>query len=319
MNKGITEDVSPFLKDILKGLKAKHKYLSSKYFYDEVGDGLFQQIMHMEEYYLTRKELSIFEGQKQQILEALGQDQPFRIIELGAGDGLKTQVLLKYFQKQKVDFTYTPVDISGNVLEILGNNLKSEIPDLRFDPYEGDYFDALSQISDSQEREVIFFLGSNIGNFPKEEAASFLSEIQSFLKPNDLLFMGIDLKKDPLKILAAYNDKKGITASFNLNLLDRINKELDGNFDGASFLHHPTYNPQTGECRSYLISKKDQNVRIGDELIFIRAWEAIFMEISKKYDEVQILELAENTGFKPVASFYDSERWFTDVVWEVKS
>ncbi|MBC6400741.1 MAG: L-histidine N(alpha)-methyltransferase [Ekhidna sp.] len=319
MSKEVNEAVSSFLEDVLEGLKAQHKYLPSKYFYDEVGDGLFRQIMHMEEYYLTRKELEIFEREKQQILEVLGRDQPFRIIELGAGDGLKTKVLLRYFQEQKTDFTYTPVDISGNVLEILGDNLKSEIPNLRFDPYEGDYFDALSQISDSHEREVIFFLGSNVGNFPKEEAVSFLFGLRQFLKPNDLLFMGIDLKKDPSKILAAYNDKEGITTNFNLNLLDRINKELNGDFNRELFLHYPYYNPHTGECKSYLISKEDQSIRVGDEIIPISAWEAIFMEISKKYNETQILELAEDTGFKPVASFYDNEKWYADIVWEVKS
>jgi len=318
MSKEITQAVSPFLEDVLEGLRARHKYLPSKYLYNEVGDGLFQQIMHTEEYYLTRKELAIFEEQQQQILKILGQHQPFRIIELGVGDGLKTKVLLKYFQEQEADFTYTPVDISGNVLGLLGDNLKSEIPDLKFDPYEGDYFEALSRISDSHERDVIFFLGSNIGNFPKEETASFLFRLQQFLNPADLLFMGIDLKKDPSRILAAYNDKQGITTSFNLNLLDRINKELGGDFNRELFLHYPYYNPQTGECRSYLISREDQNIRIGNEIIPIRAWEAIFMEVSKKYDEVQLLELAETAGFKPVTSFYDNEQWYANVVWEVK-
>ena len=278
MSKEITQAVSPFLEDVLEGLRARHKYLPSKYLYNEVGDGLFQQIMHTEEYYLTRKELAIFEEQQQQILKILGQHQPFRIIELGVG----------------------------------------EIPDLKFDPYEGDYFEALSRISDSHERDVIFFLGSNIGNFPKEETASFLFRLQQFLNPADLLFMGIDLKKDPSRILAAYNDKQGITTSFNLNLLDRINKELGGDFNRELFLHYPYYNPQTGECRSYLISREDQNIRIGNEIIPIRAWEAIFMEVSKKYDEVQLLELAETAGFKPVTSFYDNEQWYANVVWEVK-
>jgi len=316
MNKEVTEVESTFLEDVLMGLRARHKYLPSKYFYDEIGDRLFQRIMHMDEYYLTQKELKIFEGQKHEILEAIDAGQPFRIIELGAGDGLKTKVLLKYFQEQKVDFTYMPVDISGNVLNILNSNLKSEIPGLRIDPYEGDYFDALSEISDALERDVVFFLGSNVGNYPHEEAGAFLSRLQKFLKPDDLVFMGVDLKKDPSRILSAYNDKEGITTEFNLNLLDRINRELDGNFKRDTFMHYPYYNPQTGECRSYLISKLDQHVRIGEEIIHFRAWEAIFMEVSKKYDEVQLKELAAETGFTPVISFYDSEKWFANVLWK---
>ena len=318
MDKEAIEVSSPFLRDVVKGLTAKHKYLSSKYFYDEVGDSLFQQIMHMDEYYLTKKEFEIFEGQKQGILDAIGSDKPFRIIELGAGDGLKTKVLLKFFQNHNIDFTYTPVDISGNVLDILSTNLSSEMPDLKLEPYQGDYFDALSKISDSAEKDVVFFLGSNVGNFPKEEASVFLSKLRTFLKRGDLLFMGVDLKKDPARILAAYNDKEGITTAFNLNLLDRINKELDGDFDRDAFMHYPYYNPQTGECRSYLISKIDQEVHIGERTIKFRAWEAIFMEVSKKYDQVQLKELAEETGFNPIASFFASERWFADVLWEVK-
>lgn len=317
MNKEISEVESPFLVDVLKGLKSRHKYLSSKYFYDEIGDRLFQRIMHMDEYYLTKKELEVFEQQKNEILKAIDQNEPFRIIELGAGDGLKTKVLLRHFQECEVDFTYTPVDISGNVLDILSSSLKSEIPDLKLEPYEGDYFEALSKISDTSEKDVVFFLGSNVGNFPKEEASSFLSRLREFLKPNDLLFMGVDLKKDPSKILAAYNDKEGITTEFNLNLLERINKELDANFDKDAFMHYPYYNPQTGECRSYLISKVDQEVKVGSEIIPFRAWEAIFMEVSKKYDQVQLEELAEETGFRPLATFFDSEKWFADVLWEV--
>jgi len=316
MGKEVSEAISPFLKDITEGLSAKNKRLPSKYFYDAKGDRLFQQIMHLDEYYLTRKELEIFNSQKENILEAMDEGEPFRIIELGAGDGLKTKILLKHFQNQQVDFTYTPVDISGNVLDILKTNLESEIPGLKIEPYEGDYFDALSEISESKEKDVIFFLGSNIGNFPQDEAEGFLSKLNAFMKKEDLLFMGVDLKKDPSVILSAYNDREGVTTEFNLNLLDRINKELLGDFDRDNFIHYPYYNPQTGECRSYLISKVDQMVRIGDEKIHFRAWEAIFMEVSKKYDEVQLQDLAEHTGFNPITTFHDSDKWFADVLWK---
>ncbi len=311
-----TITLTPLAEDVNIGLQAENKFLSSKYFYDAKGDELFQQIMHLDEYYLTRKELEIFNTHKAAILEAIDDGEPFRIIELGAGDGLKTKVLLKHFLEQGVDFTYTPVDISGNVLEILENNLRAEIPGLKIESYEGDYFDALAEISESPEKDIVFFLGSTIGNFSQSEAEGFLSKLQRFMNSGDLLFMGVDLKKDPSIILSAYNDAQGVTREFNLNLLDRINAELDGDFDRDQFLHYPYYNPHTGECRSYLISKIEQTVTIGDEKYHFRAWEAIFMEISKKYDQVQLKALAEVSGFTTLTSFLDQDHWFADVLWE---
>ncbi|WP_420316591.1 L-histidine N(alpha)-methyltransferase [Ekhidna sp.] len=315
MTKELTT-LSPFAEDVLNGLHTENKHLPSKYFYDAKGDELFQRIMHLNEYYLTRKELEIFQTHKEAILKAINGTETFRIIELGAGDGLKTKVLLKHFMEAKVDFTYTPVDISGNVLEILEGNLKDEIPGLKIESYEGDYFDALAEIAESPEKDIVFFLGSNVGNFTEKEAVAFLSKLQNFLKKGDLLFMGVDLKKDPSIILNAYNDSEGVTREFNLNLLDRINDELDANFNRNQFLHYPYYNPHTGECRSYLISKIDQVVEMMDEEIHFNAWEAIFMEISKKYDHKQLAHLAEASGFDFKQEFLDSESWFADVLWE---
>ena len=313
----IVDSITSFTADVLEGLKATSKSLPSKYFYDSKGDDLFQQIMHLEEYYLTRKELEIFQTHKEAILHTIAQDgEPFRIIELGAGDGLKTKVLLKHFINNGADFTYTPVDISGNVLEILEENLKQEIEGLKIEPYRGDYFDALSDISESPEKDVVFFLGSNIGNFTHDEAVGFLGDLREMMREDDLLFMGVDLKKDPSVILSAYNDANGVTTEFNLNLLDRINSEMDGNFDKDAFLHYPYYNPHTGECRSYLISRKEQEVTLGDEVIHFRRWESIFMEVSKKYDEVQLVKLAEKSGFDYISTFNDAEHWFADVVWK---
>lgn len=311
-----TITLTPLAEDVYTGLQARNKYLSSKYFYDAKGDELFQQIMHLDEYYLTRKELEIFNTHKAAILDVIDDGEPFRIIELGAGDGLKTKVLLKHFINQGVDFTYTPVDISGNVLEILEENLSAEIPGLKIESYEGDYFDALAEISESPEKDIVFFLGSTVGNFTQVEAEGFLTELQNFLKPGDLLFMGVDLKKNPSIILNAYNDSQGVTREFNLNLLDRINTELGADFDRNQFQHYPYYNPHTGECRSYLISKVEQIVTIGDDKFHFRAWEAIFMEISKKYDQPQLDSLASVAGFKTIASFLDSKSWFADVLWE---
>lgn len=310
-----------FGQDVLAGLTSSPKRLSSKYFYDSIGDGLFQQIMQLDEYYLTRAELEIFQTQKERILELVKPNGPFRLVELGAGDGLKTKVLLKYFMEKQVDFSYAPVDISPNVLKLLEKNLKHEVSDLDIHPLAGDYFQVLSDLKFKDDlRNVVFFLGSNIGNFLESTAREFLKSIHDNLRKGDIVLIGIDLKKDPQKILSAYNDSKGITQRFNLNLLERINRELGGNFDIKSFLHHPVYDPLTGECRSYLISKKKQEVSILalKKSFEFDAWEPIFMEVSKKYSPEEIEQLAVSTGFRVIENVYDEQHLFTDSVWEVR-
>ncbi len=310
------ELLSAFEQDVITGLTAKRKRLPSKYFYDAHGDDLFRQIMQLDEYYLTNKEREIFQKYKHEILESFGASTEFRLVELGAGDGSKTKILLKEFMKSGAKFTYSPIDISKNVLNLLSDNLKSEIPDLTMQPAQGDYFKALSRIHEPSEKTVAFFLGSNIGNFGDDGDVAFLRKLGDYLETGDLLFMGVDLKKDPSIILRAYDDSQGITKEFNLNLLKRINRELNGNFDISKFQHYPYYNPQTGECRSYLISTEDQKVQVANQIIHFEAWEAIFMEISKKYDSKKLNELAQATGFSPVTEFRDDQSWYANVLWE---
>lgn len=309
------DHLTVFKDEVLAGLRATEKHLSSKYFYDAVGDDLFQQIMGLEEYYLTAKELEIFETKSEEILQSLGRE-PFRLIELGAGDGTKTRILIRYFLDQGVEFEYCPIDISGSVLKSLETTLRSEFSALNMNPVQGDYFNALSELASRPGKDVVFFLGSNIGNFGNGMDVKFLKELNDRMKVGDLLFMGADLKKDPSIILSAYNDAKGVTKEFNLNLLRRINRELKGDFDTSAFQHYPYYNPQTGECRSYLISKKDQKVRICGESVFFRSWEAIFMEISKKYDLPELEEKASECGFKAISTIMDADEWYADVIWE---
>jgi dimethylhistidine N-methyltransferase len=307
--------VDQFKEDVLSGLRADQKSLPSKYFYDENGDRLFQQIMKMDSYYLSRKELDIFQKYKEDIARTLDDGTAIRIIELGAGDGSKTRVLLRHFLDIGLEFTYTPVDISGHVLEICENKLLDALPDLAIDAYQGDYFDALADISKGKEKDVVFFLGSNIGNFGGDSARLFLKKLGDHLKQGDRLFMGVDMKKDPAIILKAYNDDEGITRAFNFNLLERINRELDARFDTKSFIHYPYYNPQTGECRSYLISTREQEVEVAGEILHFDRWEAIFTEISKKFSLPELDSLARYAGFRNERVFQDDEQWFSDVVW----
>lgn len=316
-----TTSESSFADDVATGLSSTPKTLPSKYFYDEIGDKIFQEIMGMPEYYLTRAEHSIFENHKEQILDEIAKEgQKFRLLELGAGDGLKTKVLLEYFSKKEVPFTFSPVDISGHVLTILENRIRETLPDLPISSLVGDYFDVLSKLThEERTRNVVLFLGSNIGNFSDERAISFLSKLSGFLNQGDLMMIGFDLRKDPDHILRAYHDKGGITRRFNLNLLHRINRELGGNIDVDSFQHYPIYNPATGECKSYLINTEYQefSIEATGSTYQLEAWEPIYTEVSKKYLNSEITSLAEKSGFKRINDFYDQDRYFVDTLWEV--
>ena len=165
----------------------------------------------------------------------------------------------------------------------------------------------------------MFFLGSNIGNFSKKEAIGFLRHVVGFLNTDDFLFIGFDLKKDPETILRAYDDREGITRQFNLNLLRRINNEFDADFDTNSFMHYPVYNPQTGECKSYLVSTRNQFVRLKalNKVIPFAAWETIHTEISQKYDLQDIETFAAASGCEIAGNFLDSKRYFVDSIWRV--
>ncbi|MCB2219524.1 MAG: L-histidine N(alpha)-methyltransferase [Bacteroidetes bacterium] len=307
--------------DVLNGLRSKPKYLNSKYFYDARGSLIFQKIMHMPEYYLTDCELEIFETQKQSIYDAFKLDHlPFDIVELGAGDGLKTKILLAHFLGQNPQIRYIPVDISEKAVLTLEKELKQEIPHLKVIGKIGDYFGLMEELSRIDKTpKVLLFLGSNIGNFNHEQAINFLTQVKTAMNPDDKLFIGFDLKKDPEIILEAYNDPHGYTASFNLNLLRRINEELGGDFELMKFKHHEVYNPQTGTAKSYLVSLAKQSVYIGaiDKTITFDPWEPIFMEMSQKYDISLIQNLAQNSGFVIRQNFYDSRRYFMNSLWEL--
>ena len=309
-----------FARDVQKGLSSDPKYLESKYFYDSEGDKLFQKIMGLSEYYLTDCEFEILHKNKERLLEAfIDKENPFLLTELGAGDGLKTKLLLRHFKEKKARFAYLPNDISIHVLNILKHDLSQDIPGIEMRPYPGDYFKALHDINQKEtDRKVVLFLGSTIGNFNLGDAADFLKELNRHLNGGDQLVIGFDLKKDPHVILRAYNDPTGITASFNLNLLHRINKELEGEFILDNFYHYPIYNPLSGETRSFLISRIAQSVRIGHigRTFDFKMGEPISMEISQKYDTGMIGQLATQSGFRMKTNFFDSRKYFVDSLWE---
>ncbi|MCD0465934.1 L-histidine N(alpha)-methyltransferase [Flavobacterium sp. ENC] len=306
-----------FRSDVLQGLQSTPKKLHSKYFYDKKGDALFQQIMAMPEYYLTNCEMDIFQNKTSALAGIILQtDEAFDLIELGAGDGTKSAFLLKYLLDQKADFNYMPIDISANILSVLQDKLKSDLPELNITCLEGEYFKMLEKAAAlSSKRKVVLFLGSNIGNMEKDEALSFCRGLNSYLSPGDIVLMGFDLKKNPQVILDAYNDKAGITAAFNLNLLTRINSELNADFNVEKFEHYQTYDPLSGACRSYLISLENQRVNVDGQSVNFEKDELIAMELSQKYSLKESEELANSSGFETINHIMDSKAWFTDVAW----
>jgi dimethylhistidine N-methyltransferase len=312
-----TEITEKFYVDVIKGLQSSPKQLKSKYFYDEVGDRLFQDLMNCDEYYPTNCELEIFTEQTAEICQAIiANGEAFDLIELGAGDAMKSICLLKYLLSKKVNFSYILIDISDNVIAYLNMTLPITLPGLQVTGLNGDYFDMLQKAASlSKRRKVVLFLGSNIGNMPVTEAEGFCKELRNCISAGDLLLIGIDLKKNPKTVLAAYNDLEGITKKFNLNLLERMNRELDASFDINKFEHYPMYDPETGACKSYLISLEHQRVKIRKKTISFSKDEYISMEISQKYNIKQVNQMAIGAGFKPLNIFSDSKNWFVDAIW----
>ncbi len=314
-------ELDQFASDVLAGLSSTPKALSSKYFYDDEGSRLFQEIMKLPEYYLTGCEQEIFEQQTEEIFrEFANGDNAFDLIELGAGDGTKTAVLVDHFLKRNADISYSPIDISQEALDALTDKFNREFPSLKMNAMNGDYFRILGSLKNGGgRRKVLLFLGSNIGNFSREQSVDFFKSLHAVMNDNDLLFVGFDLQKDPHVIANAYDDAAGVTAKFNLNLLTRINRELGGHFDLGKFCHYANYRPNEGSARSFLMSKERQTVRIDalDRDFAFEQWEAIFMEISQKYSMTMIEHLATAGGFGIKQNFFDSKGYYCDSLWQL--
>ncbi len=312
-----------FKKEVTAGLTSFPKYLSSKYFYDKTGDKLFQDIMAMPSYYLTGCEFEIISKNTFTIGELFrDRENGLDLIELGAGDGKKTKVLLKYMAENNFNFVYKPIDISENAVELLSNNLAHEMPTLNVDAEVGEYFEVLERLKSFDKRKkVIMVLGSNIGNLPHPRAIEFLKKLKDAMGLEDLLFMGFDQKKNPQTILDAYNDETGITAAFNKNVLTRINRELGGNFEVENFKHWEVYDPETGTAKSFLIATKAMEVTIEDLQLSVHfeEWETIHTEISQKYDDKIVNWLAVEAGLEIETSFTDEKGYYKNYAFRRKN
>ncbi|RWW99751.1 L-histidine N(alpha)-methyltransferase [Flavobacterium cerinum] len=312
-----TPQHSHFAEDVLKGLTTKEKHVSSKYFYDDNGSRIFMQIMQMPEYYPTACEFEILSQQSGNIFDTINFTTKFNIVEFGSGDGIKTRQLLKAFMDKKAQFTYIPIDISQEANDALQQNMKTALPNLDIQPRTGDYFEVLNELSAGTLPNLFLFLGGNIGNYKKDEAIDLLERFNADMKKGDMLLMGMDLKKNPRIIQLAYDDPHGITRSFNMNLLQRMSRELEADILSDQFDFYSNYNPKNGEVNSYLVSLKKQSFysKVLDTTFHLEKDELIWTELSRKYSFEEINALAEATGFTVKNNFLDCRHYYTDSLW----
>lgn len=310
-----------FLKDVVEGLNETPKKLSSKYFYNEKGDRLFQKIMDQPEYYLTDSEVEILEEQSKTIAKHLKVSGTLRVLEPGAGDGRKALILMDAIQKVHKNSIFSPIDISPDVLDQLKNKFKQQSPKTVVNPIVCDYFNLKKHLQGSEEeKRLMLFMGSNIGNYTQNKAIEVLKMFTSCLRKGDYFMMATDLVKNPKEILAAYNDKSGATSAFNLNLLTRINDELDADFDLKGFRHYPIYNPIKNRAESYIMSTREQIVTLdGGRYEFnFKPWEVIHTEISRKYYPSEIHDFAHAVQCSVIHDFYNKNKGYMCSLWQIE-
>lgn len=309
-------DSNAFASDVRAGLSATPKALSPKYFYDELGSRLFEAICWLPEYYLTRAESEILRTHADEIVSSI--EGPVRLLELGSGSAEKTRFLIEALLSKQPRLHYLPVDISDSSLELSSQRLLRLYPGLRITGFAADYFTALQALServpaDPDCRTIALFLGSNIGNFGRDESREFLRAVRELLRPEDALLLGADLKKSPAILIPAYDDALGVTAAFNLNLLARINRELDGNFNVKRFRHRATYNDTLGRIEIRLVSLEPQvvNIRALDLRVQFDEGETMRTENSYKFDLDLLSTIARDTGFALAKTWSDRDRLFS--------
>lgn len=308
-----------FLKDVKEGLSQSPKKLSSRFFYDTKGNSLFQKIMQLEEYYLPGCEIEIIENKSKQIASNISAVHArLQMIELGAGDGSKTKRLFKHFLPYFKTLDYVAMDISPHILAINKREFHREIKKVDHRCVVGNYFETYNRLPQTANGRLVLFLGSNIGNYPIPEAVDFFKFVRSNLKEKDYFLVAFDLVKNPRKILSAYDDSQGITRQFNLNLLERMNRELGANFDLQQFDHFPFYNPVTGIASSQIISLQKQCVYFRDGFsVDFDAFEAIHTEVSKKFFLNDIEKISRESKMKIAATYFDVNKEYAFVLFQL--
>ena len=302
-----TPESADFLAGVITGLSSNPRTIPCKYFYDERGAELFQKICELPEYYVTRTEIDILDRCRADIASQLGPN--IELIGLGTGAGTKTRILIEALKNPAV---YIPVDISKKQLRQSTALFRKIFPKLEILPVCADYLQPVVLPSPRHKpaRNVVYFPGSTIGNFEPDEAVEFLRRIANVCRGGGGLLIGADLKKDTHVLEAAYNDKAGVTAQFNLNLLGRINRELGADFDLGQWRHRAIYNATAGRIEMHLISETDQFVHFNEHRFHFRRGEKIITEYSYKYAPEEFAALAAKVGFNFVRMWTDDARLF---------
>jgi dimethylhistidine N-methyltransferase len=310
---GLSDDdrrppVSELLEVAQRGLTQNPKRLPSWLFYDERGSDLFDEICEQPEYYLTRCEIALMDEHAANIADALGSE--VRLVEYGSGNARKTRMLLEHLHEP---VAYVPIEISPEPLRQSVERLTQDFPGLSIQPLCADFTKPLRLPipRSAPRRTVVYFPGSTIGNFESREAAILLRKMRNEMGDAGGILIGVDLKKDPALIEAAYNDRAGVTAAFTLNMLTRLNREIDSNFDLSAFAHRAHYNPMAGRIETHIVSRRAQQVTMGRTNVAFREDEAIQVEYSCKYSLEDFAALAAKAGLSVLRVWTDNEQMFS--------
>jgi L-histidine N-alpha-methyltransferase len=300
----------PFCAVVAEGLSAPHKWLPCRFFYDQAGSELFERICDLPEYYLTRTERAILERFSAEIVAAAGRD--IAIVEFGSGSSIKTRLLLAAALQRQQTLHYLPIDISGDFLRSSSLALLNEYNGLKVTAIAAEYHDGIARLPDTGVPRLILFLGSSIGNFTREEAAGFLTHVRESMRSDDRLLIGIDLLKERRRIEAAYNDSQGVTAAFNTNLLERVNRELGANIDTGAFGHAAPFVEQHSRIEMHLVCRRSHEAYVNAvEMTFqFHQGETIHTENSHKYSLSGFATLCHQAGLAVQRHWTDERDWF---------
>ena len=296
--------------DVVKGLTQTAKSLPARYFYDDRGSELFEQICELPEYYLTRTETAILQEYAHEIARMTG---PCELVELGSGSSTKTRILLDAYNEVGYPLRYLPIDVSAGILESSARQLLGDYPSLQVHALVSTYELALEQLIPTQlPRRMICFIGSSLGNLTSQECDLFFSQITDALHLGEYFLLGIDLQKPKHLLEAAYNDTQGVTAAFNLNMLNHLNRRFEGNFDTTQFEHWAFYNESQHQIEMHLRSLRSQTVQLRnlDLTIEFEPGETIFTEISRKFDLNTMQQQLSRRGLVPIQVWTDPQQWF---------
>lgn len=296
--------------DVVRGLSQGQKTLPCRYFYDDRGSELFEQICDLPEYYPTRTEQAILETYAEEIAQFTGSCE---LVELGSGSSRKTRLLLEAYDHLHHQLLYCPIDVSAGMLKSAALALLGQYPTLKLCGLAGTYEQALAQLPPLElENRMLIFLGSTIGNLNETECDHFLTQIQQALQPGEFFLLGVDLQKPIEVVEAAYNDSQGVTAAFNLNILEHLNDRFGGNFDLNQFAHHAFYNAAQHQIEMHLRSLKAQTVTLKalNFQVSFQANETIHTEISRKFHLPTLVNDLANHAFNPLHVWTDSQGWF---------